>query len=174
MLKKVLYNPFAGMAFCVLYLISIRYLQSIYEVKNIMVYGRGYQFPLLFDIMQTAVMWLPFMILLVNCTLRKEWKLLFESSKKLIQRYWTGFAVYLAVLLFVLKSIGLGDMHYDISFIHVTVDMTPSFGTYVVMEWLYHMFESINSILFLVFAPFLYCVIDDFKRAQKRTHRKGQ
>ena len=37
-------------------------------------------------------------------------------------------------------------------------DLMPSFDTYVVMNWLYHMFESINSILFLAFAPFMYCV----------------
>lgn len=158
MLKKVLYNPFGGMVFCTFYLICIEYLQSLYEVKKIMTYGRRYQFPLLFDIMQTVVIWLPFMILIINCVLRKEWKILFESSKKVIQRYWIGFAVYLTVLLFVLKSIELGDMHYDISFIHATADLPPSFGTYVVMNWLYHMFESINPILFLVFAPFMYCV----------------
>ena len=158
MLIKVLQPPFWGMVFCVFYLIGIKYLQSIYEVKKIMTYGRGYQFSFLFYIMQTAVIWLPFMILIINCVLRKEWKILFESSKKVIQRYWMGFVVYFAALCLVLKSVGLGDMYYDISFINVTVDMMPSFDTYVVMNWLYHMFESINSILFLAFAPFMYCV----------------
>ena len=36
MLKKVLQPPFWGMVFCVFYLIGIKYLQSIYEVKKVL------------------------------------------------------------------------------------------------------------------------------------------
>lgn len=98
------------------------------------------------------------MLIILNCVLKKKWKVIFKTSKKVIQEHWKKYIAYLILVFLILKSVGLGDMQYDIAITHTLVDLSPSFKSYVVMQLLYHVFRSINSVLFLIFAPLMYCI----------------
>lgn len=147
-----------GKFICVLYLVGIQFFRSISEVEKLVTHGKEYQFSIVFDAVYMLILWLPFMLIILNCVWKREWDVILESSKKVIWGCWKQYAIYLIVLLLILKGVGLGDMQYDISLIHVVVDLMPSFSSYVIMQLLYHVFRSANSILFFILAPLMYCI----------------
>lgn len=126
-------NPVLGMAICVLYLVGIQFSRSISEVEKLVAHGKEYQFSIVFDTVYMLILWLPFMLIILNCVWKRKWEL-------------------------ILKSVGLGDMQYDISLFHVVVNLRPSLSSYVIMQMLYHVFNSVNSMLFFILVPLMYCI----------------
>lgn len=158
-------NPFFGIILCTLYLVAVQFSYSVILTKQYM--KQGYQNPNFLSFIDLAciiVLWMPFFPILFHCVAKKEWKSIFLYSKELLREQWWKFVIYFFILFFLHGSIGLGDMAFDISFdygfgyISKIVYFKQSFGSYAVLMFLYRLFESIISLLFLITAPVLYCI----------------
>lgn len=158
-------NPFFGMILCTIYLAAVQFSYSVILAKQYI--EQDYQNPNFLSFIDLAcilVLWMPFCPILFHCVVKKEWNSVFLYGKELLRKQWWKFVIYFFVLFFLRRNIGLGDMAFDIGFdygfgyISKIIYFRQSLRSYAILMFLYRFFDSIISLLFLITAPFLYCI----------------